>query len=290
MSDSWDPGSRRRWWTERVKRRLVSLYASGLVAGAPQRQYLQRLGMPSQRIFTGYDAVDNAYFAAGADRARQTASTLRRQWGLPRHYFLSTCRFVSEKNLGRLLQAYAAYRSMTKPAAWHLVLVGDGPLAPDLMRLRRELDLNESVHFMGFQPYDKLCAFYGLAEAFILPSVSETWGLVVNEAMAAGLPVLVSHRCGCAEDLVIDGYNGRRFDPDNPVAIRDALGWMASATRDRPAMGRSSRQMIGRWSIQSFAENLWRAAHVAAECPTRLDAPLSRLLLAATTRQMKQTT
>jgi glycosyltransferase involved in cell wall biosynthesis len=285
MSDSWDPGTGRRWWREQFKRQLVSLYASGLVAGAPQRRYLQRLGMPPERILTGYDAVDNAHFAVGADRARQRAPTLRSRWGLPRHYFLCTCRMVPEKNLPRLLEAYAAYRSVAPPPAWDLVLVGDGPLGPKLRQRRDDLDLRESVHFMGFQPYDKLPLFYGLAEAFVLPSISETWGLVVNEAMAAGLPVLVSRRCGCAEDLVAEGRNGFCFDPFDLLAMRDALRLVASAHCDRRAMGQSSREVIGGWSLESFAEHLWWAAHLAANRPTRPGGPLARLLLAATERR-----
>ena len=70
MSDSWDPDGGRKWWTESVKRRIVPLYGSALVAGTPQRDYLERLGMPRDRIFTGYDAVDNDHFANGAGGAR----------------------------------------------------------------------------------------------------------------------------------------------------------------------------------------------------------------------------
>jgi glycosyltransferase involved in cell wall biosynthesis len=227
MSDSWDPDGGRKWWTETIKRQIIPLYASALVGGTPQRDYLERLGMPRERIFTSYDAVDNDHFADGAVDARRSASTLRQQLKLPRHYFLSTCRFISEKNLHRLLVAYAAYRSVKQWNAWHLVLVGDGSLKDELVRLQHQLGLQTSVHFVGFQQYEQLPVYYGLAEAFILPSVSETWGLVVNEAMAAGLPVLVSNFCGCAFDLVSEGQNGLSFDPRDVGAIRDAMVYLS---------------------------------------------------------------
>ena len=203
---------------------------------------------------------------------------------LPRHYFLSTCRFVQEKNLHRLLIAYAAYRSVAGLRAWHLVLVGDGPLKEELVRLRQQLGLQASVHFVGFQQYDQLPVYYGLAEALVLPSVSETWGLVVNEAMAAGLPVLVSNLCGCAKDLVSEGLNGFSFDPRNANAIRDTMVHLSSNRCDRQAMGDRSRDLVRSWSVEFFANSLWHAAKVAIDRP-RLEAdPLSGLALAAVTR------
>lgn len=285
MSDSWDPGQRRKWWTESVKRRIVSLYGSALVAGTPQLDYVEGLGIPRERIFTGYDAVDNDYFSSGADHARGSASTLRQRLQLPRHYFLATCRFIAEKNLHRLLIAYAAYRSVTGWKAWHLVLVGDGPLKEELVGLRRQLGLEASVHFVGFQQYDRLPAYYGLADAFVLPSVSETWGLVVNEAMASGLPVLVSDRCGCSEDLVSEGVNGFSFDPMNADAIRDAMVHLSSSGCDSKAMGERSRNLVHRWSVEEFASSLRRAATTAVHNPRPRANLLSCLALSAAARR-----
>jgi glycosyltransferase involved in cell wall biosynthesis len=225
--------------------------------------------------------VDNDHFANGADHARRSASALRQQLKLPRHYFLSICRFITEKNLHRLLLAYAAYRSVVGWSAWHFVLVGDGPLRKELVRLRGKLGLDSSVHLVGYQQYEQLPTYYGLAEAFVLSSVSETWGLVVNEAMAAGLPVLVSKRCGCASDLVREGRNGFSFDPSDSNALRDAMVRLSSRQCDRQAMGDHSRELIRRWSVESFAWGLSQAASVAIENPRTSPALLSGLALAA---------
>src|SRR5207244_4064698 len=102
------------------------------------------------------------------------------------------------KNLPRLLEAFAGYRRLAGDAAWELVLLGDGPLRPELVALLKDLELDGHVLLPGFKQYDELPAYYGLAGAFIHASTTEQWGLVVNEAMASGLPVLVSDRCGCA--------------------------------------------------------------------------------------------
>ena len=101
--------------------------------------------MPRERIFSGYDVVDNAHFRRGADAARQDADGTRARLKLPEHYFLASNRFIEKKNLVRLVRAFAAYRRSAGPKAWDLVLLGDGPLRDSLERLVRELDIHERV-------------------------------------------------------------------------------------------------------------------------------------------------
>jgi glycosyltransferase involved in cell wall biosynthesis len=114
----------------------------------------------------------------------------------------------------------------------------------------------------GFVQYEGLPEYYGTAGAFILASTSEQWGLVVNEAMASGLPVLVSNRCGCAQTLVADGINGLTFDPFDRMAIAKALSIIA----EHPALnqlGAASLERIADWGPERFAAGLSGAAHFA---------------------------
>ena len=132
----WD--ERRRWWREAMKRRVVGRFSSGLVGGSPHTDYLACLGMPRDRIFPGYDAVDNAYFAAGAEEAKRQAATIRSRFGLPERYFLASARFIEKKNLSALIEAYARYRERAASAEgrireekpWDLVILGEGTLSP----------------------------------------------------------------------------------------------------------------------------------------------------------------
>src|SRR6185369_3826531 len=110
-----------------------------------------------------------------------------------------------------LVQGYAKYRAKVGKSAWKLVLLGDGPT--NLIRLIADLELQDSVLLPGFKQYEELPTYYGLANAFVHASTSEPWGLVINEAVASGLPVIVSNRCGCAPELV--NGNGFTFDPTN---------------------------------------------------------------------------
>ena len=150
-----------------------------------------------------------------------------------------------------------------------MVTVGDGELKPTLTALRHELGLDKQVIFTGFVQYDRLPPYYALAGALVLASTAEQWGLVVNEAMASGLPVLVSDRCGCVDDLVQDGVNGFRFNPTDLGAIADRLEKVAhSATSQQ--MGQASRTIIAKWTPDRFATALQQAveAAVRAGSPT----------------------
>jgi 1,2-diacylglycerol 3-alpha-glucosyltransferase len=269
-----------RPWKEALKRRIVSLFSTALVGGRPHRAYLVELGMASESVFDGYDVVDNDHFARLADATRENAAEARRRLGLPESYFLASGRFIEEKNLPGLLDAYNRYRVQAGPAAWDLVLLGDGELRPTLLEQLADSGLGEVVHLQGFRQYEELPAYYGLASAFVLASTSETWGLVVNEAMAAGLPVLVSDRCGCAADLVVPGSNGYRFDPLRPDELANLMLHVASDTCDREAFAQAGRALIAKWTPERFAENLFRAVQVALAKP-RHGGPVDRLLVRA---------
>jgi glycosyltransferase involved in cell wall biosynthesis len=282
MCDSTAVDYRRHWWKEAVKQRIVSLCSAALVAGSPHRDYLVALGATPDRIFMGYDAVDNEHFRSGAHAARGMESDLRARLALPARYFMACCRFTPKKNLSRLIRAYARYRQSAGSTAWSLVIVGEGELNDELIALRDRLGLDASVQFVGAKNYHELPAYYGLAGAFVHASTTEQWGLVVNEAMASGLPVLVSERCGCAQDLVQSRVNGILFDPYDIDALAQAMRDVAADGHDREAMGRASQEIVARWSPEHFAKNLVKAAEVALQhakpAPSLIDRALLHLL------------
>jgi glycosyltransferase involved in cell wall biosynthesis len=266
-------------WREFVKRRYLGLCSAALVAGTPHADYLLDLGFPMDRIFSGYDVVDNRHFETGADLARLQGSAMRQRLGLPERFFLASARFVQKKNLAGLLHAYAGYRAKTSDDPWSLVVLGDGELKPELVRLRSELGLDDAVSFPGFQLYQRLPAYYGLASCFVHASTTEQWGLVVNEAMAAGLPVLISQRCGCAADLVQTGGNGFVFDPMRPDDLTALMLRVSARGFDLVSMGRRSRAIISNWSTEAFSEGLESAIACALGTPRPKAAALDRAFL-----------
>lgn len=237
--------------------------------------------MPEELIFTGYDVVDNDHFAVNADAARHLAVGVREKHQLPQHYLLCCARLVEKKNLSRLIKAFRISIDRATAHDLHLVIVGPGPLEAELLSLVETLHLAGRVHLKGAKSYDDMPAFYGLAEAMILPSTTEQWGLVVNEAMAAGLPVLVSERCGSSFDLVREGRNGFTFDPYDVQAIAEAIERITAPGCDRLAMGRESRQIIAGWGLDRFAAGFEAAAKAALARPKRRAGVLDRILLRA---------
>ena len=206
MSESAELDQARCWWREWIKKRVVGNFSAALVGGGPHADYIHKLGMPRDRIFCGYDVVDNNYFFEGAAKALKDEQTLREYYNLPETYFLGSNRFISKKNLNRLILAYAKYReAFVGSGVWKLVILGDGELRPQLESLIFDLGLADDVILPGFKQYSDLPVYYGLAKVYVHASTTEQWGLVVNEAMASSLPVLVSERCGCAADLVQPG-------------------------------------------------------------------------------------
>ncbi len=281
-STAWD--EKRTGWKEAIKRRLVTLYAAALIGGQSHADYVVQLGLTPDRVATGYDAVDNDYFQQRAADVRRQAASVRGDYGLPENYFLASARFIEKKNLPGLLEAYARYRALCgeqQVSAWAFVLLGDGHLRPSLAAQIERLQVHDHVLLPGFRQYPDLPAYYALAGAFVHASTIEPWGLVVNEAMASRLPVLVSDRCGCAADLVENGRNGFTFDPCDKEKLARLMQQMAAMSPEaRQAMGGESERLVAEWGPRRFAEGLQLAARKAMEAgPQRQANGLDRLLL-----------
>jgi glycosyltransferase involved in cell wall biosynthesis len=300
MSESARGDEPRSWWKESIKRRMVGVYSAALVGGQRHADYLLELGMPRERILTGYDVVDGDYFRQKAEEIRsQTSSAsakatadreVRKKYGLPQNYFLASARFIEKKNLPRLIRAYKEYREksqgtgVTDPgykggAPWDLVLLGDGPLRKTLNTQLSTLNLHAHVYLPGFKQYDELPVYYALAKAFVHASASEQWGLVVNEAIASGLPVIVSERCGCAPELVKD--NGFTFDPTNQDELAARLLQMTTLPADeRRRLSDVSYRIAADFSPDRFGQGLEQAARIAVKPQKRLGL-IDRALLSA---------
>lgn len=201
-------------------------------------------------------------------------------YNLPARFFLASGRFVLKKNLFRLLEAFALYRkSLSDGDAVDLVVLGDGQLRGELEVSIQKLCLRKHVHLPGFRQYDELPVYYSLAEAFIHPSTVEPWGLVVNEAMASGLPVIVSDRCGCAGELVHPGINGFIFDPTQVDALAELIAVVGASSFLRVDFGRAGQRIIASWGPERFANGLLSAVEKALDVGPKKAGPTDRFLL-----------
>lgn len=255
MSESKEDDAPRRWWREAIKKKVIKHYHAAVVGGHPHKRYLIKLGLAADRIFFGYDVVSNEAFYP--NKIRLLSNPLNKP------YFLAVNRFVPKKNLSFFLAAYKDYRRTAGSAAWDLVLCGDGPLRPQIEKDVADSALGEVVHLPGFLKQMEMLPYFAHAGCFIHASIQEQWGLVVNEAMAAGLPVLVSNRCGCFEDLVREGRNGFGFDPENSQELSELMLRISNGETDLKTMGAAALADIQKFSPDHFAQGMISAVERA---------------------------
>ncbi|HYA26292.1 MAG TPA: glycosyltransferase family 4 protein [Terriglobales bacterium] len=247
---------------ESLKRRFLQQCDGFTVAGKSSFEYLNSYGVPEHTIFTAPNAVDTDFFKQAAEQARRNESENRRSLHLPKRYFLFVGRLVKEKGIFDLLEAYAMLAPELRKQI-SLLFAGDGIARTELERRAAAIQPG-SIQVAGFLQREALAVFYALAEAFVFPTHSDPWGLVVNEAMVCGLPVICSSAAGCAADLV-DRQNGR-------VVCASAVGELASALNElaidpqlRAFMNRASMEKIQGYSPEACAAGMARAALSCAE-------------------------
>jgi 1,2-diacylglycerol 3-alpha-glucosyltransferase len=267
MSETKADDAPRRWWRELPKRAAVSCAQAGLVGGRRQAEYLSSLGMPRERIALGYDAVDNDYFARGAACARAARDAMRSRFNLPARYFFACTRFLPRKNVDGLIRAYARYRENAigngTHDPWELVIAGAGSEDRHLRDLAAAVGV-EGVRWAGFVQYEDLPTYYGLAACFVHPAHSEAWGLVVNEAAASGLPLLIADRVGARHELLTEGQNGWTFDSTSTESMTQVLERMAALDEGaRLRMGECSTLIVADWGPARFASGLRFAVETA---------------------------
>jgi glycosyltransferase involved in cell wall biosynthesis len=243
-----------RVWTEFLKTKFVLGCESFVVPGKSSREYLKTYGVPPEKILTAPNAVDTAFFAQQAALIRRDAAMHRQALRLPARFFLFAGRLVREKGILDLLDAYAALPpDIGKELG--LVFVGDGG-ARSALEKRAAAISPGSVHLAGFAQRERLAAYYALAEVFVFPTHTDPWGLVLNEAMACGLPVITSDAAGCAADLVEDGWNGRIVSAGDVSQLTSAMDELGRDAELRSSMGRRSRERIAQYSPETWAAGM----------------------------------
>jgi glycosyltransferase involved in cell wall biosynthesis len=229
-------------WKEFPKRVFVRGCDCSHVYGTSSLQYIEMLGMPRSRIRTKRAVANTALFLNASDPIHECQEAIR---------LLYCGRFSPEKNLPFLMRAFARLHQNTESPRLVLRLVGFGPVEGALRNLAEELGISKIVDFAGGRRQADLPKVFRNSDVLILPSVSEPWGLVVNEAMLSGLPVAVSERCGCAADLV-KAENGWIFSPDNEVELTGLLDHIAGTRREfLEEMGRSGKLLAVEYSPEN---------------------------------------
>lgn len=250
---------RARWQVALRKPLMSMLYqiCDGFLAiGSANRDFYRAMGVSDNRIsFVPY-TVDNARFIAKATLSVEQRLATRERYGISsyRPAILYVSKFMRRKHPDHLVEA--ARRLMTEGLAFDLVLAGSGEMRAELEQLTRDLP---NVIMPGFINQQEMPTLLGACDIFVLPSEDEPWGLIVNEAMCAGLPVVVSSEVGCVADLVEEGGNGHTFQARDIEGLIDALRPIVSDRGLRKAMSDRSRELIEGWSYRECLEGLREA-------------------------------
>jgi glycosyltransferase involved in cell wall biosynthesis len=247
-----------RAWVESLKAYFLRKCDGFVVPGKAALEYLTTLGCDEHSIVTAPNAVDNNLFAAQADKVRTQAIQFREKLKLPSRFILFVGRLVPEKGVFDLLEAYAKLESGVQSEVG-LVFAGDGISKGELARRAKHISPG-IVCFPGFAQREELARFYALADLLVLPTHSDPWGLVVNEAMACGLPIIVTSVAGCSADLVEDGWNGFVIPPRDVEKLSMAIDSVTRQHELRKTMSAHSLERIQSYSPEACAAGLAAAA------------------------------
>jgi glycosyltransferase involved in cell wall biosynthesis len=232
--------------------RLLKSFDACLAVGTWNAEYYRRYGVPDSRIYRSPHCVDNDFFARGAAEARADIAADRRELGVPADavVFALAGRLVDVKRpldfVRALDEAARVHRNI------HGLIIGDGPLRP---ALEAHCRANATAcAFSGFLNQNAIARAYGAADCLVLPSAGEeTWGLVVNEAMAAGLPAIVTDQVGCAPDLIVDGQTGFTYPSGDVRRLAESIGRVAADGALRQAMRAHVTSRIAAFSPDAAA-------------------------------------
>lgn len=267
FSETHDRSPRPAWLRmgKRVALRpLIAGASAWLATGTLSEDFFAAHGADRARIFRFANTPDVDAVRAAADAARSRRPEIRASLGVPADAVMSlfVARLIGAKDPATLLGAQAILEAKVD-APW-LVLVGDGPESKSLRDLAAVRRLRRVV-FAGTRQPSELPEVYAAADLFVLPSRHEPWGVVVNEAMASGLPVILSDRVGAAADLLVEGVNGRGFPAGDAKALAGAIASLSADAALRRRMGEESRRIVAGWGYEPSVRGFVQAVTTAAE-------------------------
>ena len=251
---------RRPFWVRPLHRALLARFNGFLAIGKASRAFYLENGVDASRIFLAPYFVDNDRFSRGAAAADR--ASLRRKWGIAEDAvcFLFVGKLQPKKRPIDLVRALGKLDAADRA---HLLVVGTGEQEKEARALAAASGIRAT--FAGFLNQSELPNAYAAGDCLVLPSdFGETWGLVVNEAMACGLPAIVSDRVGCGPDLVEDGRTGHVFAFGDAAALAETLRSICRDKRERRAMGEAARRKVAEYSVDHAVRATADAVHAVA--------------------------
>ena len=235
---------------EILKKNILQLADGFICFGKSSVDYLEKLGIDSSKILTQKAAiVDDEILIENFQKGLLTRQQRKEELGLPKYNFMYVGRMSEEKNLRLLIETFGQLKAQD----WGLILLGEGSQKIDLQILANQCT---NIFFLDGVAWYDVPIGLALADVFLLPSLSEPWGLVVNEAMICAMPVVVSEVCGCVDDLVIEGKNGFIFNPNKQKKLTEILQYFIENPVKINEMGEASTQLVKPFSAEKVAKEI----------------------------------
>jgi glycosyltransferase involved in cell wall biosynthesis len=247
-------------WKESTKRWFFARCDGFLCYGIRSKEYVMSYGVPAAKAYPGCQATAMGHDYDAVEVQRIYDTTPAETFRVPR--FIYVGRLATEKGLHDLIEAFNIVRTQL-PAA-RLDVVGGGVLRDALAAQIAKLGLEDAVTLLGIRDMSEFAPMFHRSVAMVLPSYSEPWGLVVNEALSHGCPVVVSDRCGCLPELVVDGVTGYSFTVGNIEALSAAMLAVARLSEDRPATARRCLELMSNFTPERAAQNILQGCAAAA--------------------------
>ncbi len=245
-------------WKRLLQRHLLRRFDAALSIGLANEALLRRVGFSSEQIIRAPYGVDTNHLRGAIADRDTVGGEFRVRTGVPNEAVVALFagKLAAKKRPGDLVEAIAEAR-VSSPSL-HLLVVGSGPLEEELRR--RTHALGVPVTFTGFLNQSEIGAAYAAADLFVLPSdAGETWGLVVNEAQAVGVPVIVSDLVGCGPDLVESGVTGYTYPCGDVAALAARIVNLADDPTLRHRLGEAGRRRVADYSVEAAVEGTVRA-------------------------------
>ena len=238
---------------ELIKTIFYAPYQGVLVGGMRTKSYMHFMRFRQEKIFLGYDTIS-------IDRVRTLADSPPAPNGVPhsKRHFTIISRLVPKKNIAMAIAAYDKYKLLAGVSARGLHICGSGELEDHLKSDIAKRGLS-GVRFHGFLPAAGVARILATSLALILPSTEEQWGLVVNEAVAMGVPILCSDNVGARDSLVRTGVNGYVFEPDNADGLAYLMHRLATDEAEWRRFAEGSGRIAAEADVSRFAEGVARA-------------------------------
>ncbi len=229
------------------------------VSGTRAKKYLIKLGADKKKIFVGYSTVDIKRFARDSKLGPAEHKRLRGKLGIKEKdkVIMFNGQLIIRKGIYDLIEAFR--RLSKKHKNTKLLIVGYGQEQNRIKLSIKGLDLDKKIVLTGFVKNVLLPKYYAISDVFVLPSREETWGIVVNEAMACGLSVVVGHKVGSSEDLVQHKKNGLIFRSGSVVSLYKALDFMLSDNIKMKLMAKNAASHIRKFNLEGIALAITKA-------------------------------